>query len=299
MLDIDMAKPGLEGLISRSAPFDEIIPGLVFGEGPAWNKRTQELFFTDIIDDKIWKWKAGVGKTLVVHPAGKPDGLTFDHHGRLLVAGWGRRSVWRYDLAEGTITTLVAEYQGKKINTPNDIIVKSDGSIYWTDSAGGLYNVGMSDADIQRYLDDTPIFRLSPDGKRVDLVATGYVSPNGLCFSPDEALLYINDSRLGTIRVYDTRADGSLANERLFIKLPGTDPGVPDGMKCDSAGNVWCTGPGGLHVVAPSGEHLGRIRLPQPGTNIGWGDDDWQTLFIVCYSRVYRTRVNIPGTPVP
>jgi gluconolactonase len=299
MLDIDMAKPGLERLIDRSAPLDEIVPGLVFGEGPAWNKRTKELFFVDIIDDKVWKWKPGVGKQIVVHPAGKPDGLTFDHQGRLLCAGWGARTVWRLDLADGSITTIASHYEGKKLNTPNDIIVKSDGSIYWTDMGGGLYNVGMSHQDIQRYLDFYGVLRLRPDSDRVELVVAGFTAPNGLCFSPDEKLLYVNDSREGTIRVYDVHADGSVSNERVFIKLPGTDPGVPDGMKCDSEGNVWCTGPGGLHVTAPSGEHLGRIRLSQPATNLGWGDDDWRTLFIVCFGRVYRTRVNIPGTPVP
>ena len=299
MLDIDMAKPELERLIDRLAPFDEIVPGLVFGEGPAWNKRTKELFFVDIIGDKVLKWKSGVGVEVVLHPAGKPDGLTFDHEGRLLCAGWGARTVWRLDLNDNSITTIASDYQGAKLNTPNDIIVKSDGSVYWTDMGSGLYNVGMSHVDIQRYLDFYGVLRLRPDSDRVELVVAGFTAPNGLCFSPDESLLYVNNSREGTIRVYDVKADGSVSNERVFIKLPGTDPGVPDGMKCDSEGNVWCTGPGGLHITAPSGEHLGRIRLPQPATNIGWGDDDWQTLFIVCFSRVYRTRAKIPGIPVP
>ncbi len=299
MLDIDMAKPALERLIDRSAPFDEIIPGLTFGEGPVWNKRSGELFFTDIIGDTVWKWKPGVGKRIVVHPAGKPDGLTFDHQGRLLCAGWGARTVWRLDLTDGSMTTLASQFEGKKLSTPNDIVVRSDGSIYWTDMGGGLYNVGMSHVDIQRYLDFYGVLRLPPGGERVELVVAGFTAPNGLCFSPDEKRFYVNDSREGTIRVYDADGEGRVSNERVLITLPGTDPGVPDGMKCDSQGNIWCTGPGGLHVVAADGEHLGRIRLPQPATNIGWGEEDWKTLFIVCYSRVYRTRVKIPGTPVP
>ena len=299
MLDIDMAKPGFSELIDRNAPFDEVVPGLTFGEGPAWNKRTKELFFVDIIGDKVLKWQPGVGVQVVLAPAGKPDGLTFDLQGRLLCAGWGARTVWRMDLADGSVTTIAADYKGKKLSSPNDIVVKSDGSIYWTEMVGGLYNVGMSHVDIQRYLDFCGVLRLPPGGGAAELVASGLTSPNGLCFSPDEKLFYVNDSREGVIRVYDAHADGSVSNGGVLIKLPGVDPGVPDGMKCDSLGNVWCTGPGGLHVTAPNGEHLGRIKTPQAVTNLGWGDDDWQTLFIVCYSRVYRTRVKIPGTPVP
>src|SRR5262249_30097024 len=143
----------------RTAPLDEIVPGLVFGEGPLWSKRSKELYFVDIIDDRIWKWKPGGGKSVVVHPSGKANGLTFDHQGRILVAGWGSRRIWRLDLTDGSITTIASHYQGKKFNSPNDIVVKSDGAVYWTDSVGGMYNVGMAGEDIQRYLDVQGVYR--------------------------------------------------------------------------------------------------------------------------------------------
>ena len=136
------------------------------------------------IGDKVLKWKSGVGVEVVLHPAGKPDGLTFDHEGRLLCAGWGARTVWRLDLNDNSITTIASDYQGTKLNTPNDIIVKSDGSVYWTDMGGGLYNVGMSHVDIQRYLDFYGVLRLRPDSDRVELVVAGFTAPNGLVSHP-------------------------------------------------------------------------------------------------------------------
>jgi len=123
------------------------------------------------------------------------------------------------------------------------------------------------------------------------------VYPNGLAFSPDESLLYVNDTREFLIRVFDVRADGSLAHGRLFHKITGTDEGMPDGLKVDSEGNVYCTGPGGIHVISPSGAWLGRLKVPAHVNNMGWGDDDWRSLFIACDTAVFRVRLGIPGTP--
>jgi len=292
-----MATPELERLVGKHAPFDQIAQGLRFSEGPAWDRCTGEFYYTDIVGDAIWKWKPGTGHRIVMQPSRYANGLTFDREGRLLVAGWGGRTVWRVE-DDGSHTTLAATYEGKKLNSPNDIIVRSDGLIYFTDSFGSLCNVGMGFEDVQRYLDIAGVFSVTPEGKKLTLVIPDVFYPNGLCFSPDEKLLYVNDSRHALINVYPVRRDGTIAKGRLFYQVVGSETGIPDGMKCDVEGNVYCTGPGGIHVITPDGKLLGRLRIPDHTTNLGWGDDDWRSLYITTYHGVYRTRLRVAGVPV-
>jgi gluconolactonase len=296
VLELDKAAPGLSRLVSADAPLDRLHHGLTFGEGPVWNRRDGTFFWVDIVGDTIFRWTPGTGAQAFIHPSGKANGLTFDREGRLCVAGWASRTVWRAE-ADGSVKTLASHYDGKKINSPNDIVVRSDGSIYFTDSPGALSNVGMASADLQQYLDFQGVFRIAPDGK-LDAVVTDTVYPNGLAFTPDESVLYVNDTRLGEIRAYDMRPDGRCGPKRLFHKLTGTEPGIADGMKVDREGNVYCTGPGGVHVIAPDGKLLGRIRIEDHTTNIAWGDADWRSLYITTYHSVFRTRVNVPGVAV-
>ncbi len=296
-MDIDMIAPGLERIVGPDPPLDRVAQGTIFGEGPVWDRRKQQLFFVDIIGNSIWKWMPGVGREIVLKPSDHANGMTFDRQGRLVVAGWSRRTIWRWE-SDGSIITLASRYQGKKLNSPNDIVVHSDGSIYWTDSAGGLVIPGMVAQDVQRYLDVQGVFRLSPDGQEVSLVIEDCVYPNGLAFSPDESLLYVNDSRLGIIRMFDVRADGSVGPGRLFHKLSGSEPGVADGMKVDIEGNVYCTGPGGIHIIDPNGKLLGRLKIPGHSTNMAWGGDDWRFLFVTTFNSVYRTQMKIPGVAV-
>jgi gluconolactonase len=297
MLDIDLATPALARLLSADAPLDRIHHGLTFGEGPLWNRRDGTFLWVDIVGDTIYRWTPGVGTAPLIHPSGKANGLTFDRQGRLCVAGWASRSVWRVE-PDGVVTTLASHYEGQKINSPNDIVVRSDGAVYFTDSPGALYNVGMAAEDVQQYLDFQGVFRISPDATRLDAVVTDTVYPNGLAFAPDESVLYVNDTRLGEIRAYDVRADGSCGPRRLFHKLAGSEPGIADGMKVDVEGNVYCTGPGGIHVIGPGGALLGRLRFADHVTNLAWGDADWRSLYITTYHSVLRTRVHVPGVPV-
>ena len=296
MIEVDMAAPGFERIVPRSSELDVIANDLLFGEGPVWNKRTGEFFWVDIIGDTIWKWKPGVGREVVMRPSYKADGMTFDREGRLVVCGWSWRRVWRLE-KDGTVTTLCAQFEGKKLNSPNDLVVKSDGSIYFTDPSGGLNNVEMHGEDVQRYLDYHGVFRISPQGETT-LVVKDFTYPNGLAFSKDESLLYINDTRENLIKVYDVNKDGSVRNGRLFCKLVGSEAGVADGMKIDTEGNVYCTGPAGVQVFSPEGKLLGRIKLPGHSTNMGFGDDDWKGLYITTYSSVVRIRLGIAGLPV-
>jgi gluconolactonase len=150
---------------------------------------------------------------------------------------------------------------------------------------------------MQRQLDIQAVFRLTPQGE-VKLTVEDTVYPNGLCFSPDEKTLYVNDTRMAHIRAFDVNADGSVRNGRLFHQLTGAEPGVADGMKCDVEGNVYCTGPGGIHVIDPGGRLIGRLRVPGHCTNLAWGDDDWRSLYFTTYHGVHRTRLGIPGVAV-
>ena len=296
MMEVDMAAPGFERIVPRSSEMDVIANDLLFGEGPVWNRRTGELFWVDIIGDTIWKWKPGVGREIVMRPSYKADGMSFDREGRLVVCGWSWRRVWRME-RDGTVKTLCAQFDGKKLNSPNDLVVKSDGSIWFTDPSGGLYNVEMHGEDVQRYLDYHGVYRISPSGETT-LVVKDFTYPNGLAFSADESLLYINDTRENLIKVYDVDKDCTLKNGRLFCKLAGPEAGVADGMKVDSEGNVYCTGPAGVQVFSREGKLLGRIKVAGHATNLGFGDDDWKGLYITTYTSVYRVRLGVAGLPV-
>jgi gluconolactonase len=202
--------------------------------------------------------------------------------------------VWRREV-DGSHTTLASHFEGRAVNTPNDIVVRSDGSIYWTDSDGGFYIPGMEGADTQRYLDFSGVYRIPPDGGEMQLVIRDGLFPNGLAFSPDERRLYVTDTRERHIRVFDVAADGSVSNPRVFYQLQGEEAGHADGMKVDVQGNVYCTGPGGVHVLSPAGELLGRIRMPDDCTNMAWGGDDARTLYITAFHSLFRIRTKVAG----
>jgi gluconolactonase len=295
-MEVDMTVQGFDRIVPKESSLRLIADSVSFGEGPVWNKRTQELFWVNIVGDSIWKWKEGVGKTQVMNPSYKADGMTFDQEGRLVVAGWSWRRVWRLE-HDGSITTLCSEFDGKTLNSPNDIVVKSDGSIYFTDPTGGLYNVEMHGYDIQRYIDYNGVYCISPDGNTT-LVTKDFTYPNGLAFNADESLLYINDSRDDLINVFDVNEDGSIKNGRLFYKLIGREPGVADGMKVDIEGNVYCTGPAGIHVISPKGDLLGRINIPGHSTNLCFGDHDWKGLYVTTYDSVFKVRIGVAGIAV-
>ncbi len=295
-MEIDLATPGLERIVPKGAALDRIAYGMRFSEGPVWDRRAKEFMWVDIVGDTIWKWKPEVGAEVVLRPSGNANGMTFDKEGRLVVAGWCSRSVWRRE-KDGSLVTLATAHQGKRLHSPNDIVVRSDGSIYWTDSPGALIIPFYQPKDTQRYMDYQGVDRLPPDGGEPILVIEDCVYPNGLAFSPDERRLYVNDTRQALIRVFDVRPDGSVGPGRLFHKLQGKEEGVADGMKVTSEGHVLCTGPGGIHIIDAAGNLLGRLRMPGHATNMAWGGGDWRWLFITTTDSVYRTRLNIPGVP--
>ena len=290
----EMFAPAFRDIVSERATLERVSGGYMFTEGPVWNRQEDYLVWTEIIGDTIYKWVPGEGASVLMRPSGKADGMTHDLEGRLLVAGWSSRTVWRLE-RDGSTTTLASHYNGTKLNTPNDIVVKSDGFIYFTDPSNGIRNIGMDCEDVQKYIDYEGVYRLNPDDGSLTLLLDDMQNPNGLCFSPDESLLYINDTPRRHIRFFDMQPDGTISNGRLFSELIGDDPGAPDGMKVDVEGNVYCTGPGGVWVIDPQGNPLGRLLTPEHCANICFGDQDLKTLYFTARSTIYRMRLNIPG----
>ncbi len=283
----------MDDILAPGSKVEKVADGFQFTEGPLWLLSDAGnggfLLFSDIPANTIFKWQPGMAAAEVWRsPSGNSNGLTLDAAGRLLACEHGARRVSRTK-ADGTLVTLADRYQGQRLNSPNDIVVRSDGSIYFTDPPYGLPRQKEG-----RELDFNGVYRLAPDGA-LTLLDDTLPRPNGLAFSPDESVLYVDDSQEGIIRAYDVQPDGAVSNARLFAELRGSKPGVPDGMKIDVQGNIFCTGPGGVWVFDPGGEKLGVIEVPQVPANLAWGDDDLETLYITAQSGLYRIRVKTGG----
>ena len=294
-MSLDIRSPKLLELIDANAEIEQLGTGCEFTEGPVWHAEGKFLLFSDIPANQMKKWTAEDGITNFRVPSGKSNGLTYDKQGRLVTCEHANRRVSRTE-SDGTVVTIASHYEGKRLNSPNDVIVKSDGSIYFSDPPYGLtadYGVeGEQDLDFQG------VYRLSPDGQTLTLLIDDFDRPNGLCFSPDESILYIDDTERLHIRAFDVQPDGTIANGRIFAEEEGDD-GVPDGMKIDVHGNVYLTGPGGIWIFDAYGEHLGVLQTPERAANLGWGGDDWSTLFITASTSLYSIQCKVSGIPVP
>jgi gluconolactonase len=244
------------------------------------------------------KWTPGQGVTVDQEGTANANGMTRDREGRLIVCHHFSRRVDRVE-QDGSITVIADRYRGLKLNRPNDVVVKSDGSIYFTDPPP---RPPLTPPEHTPELDLAGVYRVSPDLSETNLLVRTFVNPNGLAFSPDEKVLYINDSNrhVKHIRAFDVEGNGmlDLGSERLFCSMLGDDrPGAPDGMKVDVEGNVYCTGPGGIWVLDPEGNHIGTIL--HRAVNMAWGGDDWTTMFFTGPTTINRIRLAIPGIPVP
>jgi sugar lactone lactonase YvrE len=273
-------------ILAPDAKVEKVAGGFEFTEGPVWHP-DGFLLFSDIPANTIYKWQPGQETTIFRQPSGNANGNTLDKSGRLVTAEHGNR---RVSLTEnnGEIVTLANQYQGKQLNSPNDLVVKSDGSIYFTDPPYGIESE-------QEELGFYGVYRLAPDGT-LTLLVDDFVRPNGIALSPDETKLYVNDSEEGHIHVFDVQLDGMLDNGKLFAELkPPSEEGAADGMKVDIKGNVYSTGPGGVWIFSPKGDLLGIIETSEPPANIAWGNRDYQTLYITARNSLYRIRLNIPG----
>jgi gluconolactonase len=276
---------------------------MVFTEGPLWVRDGGYLLFSDVRGNALYKWAPGEGATDFIKPfftGGRegtvgPNGLTRDSKRNLMICEHGDRRISRLALPKsGDRTTVLDNYQGKKLNSPNDLTYKSDGWLYFTDPPYGLTQ---QDDDPAKELDFNGIFRLSPDEKTLEVLAREQSRPNGIGFSPDEKTLYVSNSdpQKKVWMAYDVKADGTLENARVFYDVTSeTAEGLPDGLKLDKQGNLYGTGPGGVWIFAPDGKHLGTIQPEEVPANVAWGDDG-KTLYMTARTGLYRIRLSAEG----
>lgn len=272
----------------------KILTGFQFTEGPVWVP-DGFLLFSDIPADTIYKYEPGQGKEVFMKPSGHSNGLTLDKQGRLLMCEHDRQ-VSRLE-KDGTKKSLATSYSGNRLNSPNDIVVKSDEAIYFTDPPFGL-----QDRSVGKELDFSGVYRLEQDGT-LSLLESSLELPNGLAFSPDESILYVDDSNSGNVYAFNVTGEGLLEDKRIFASV-GNRGG--DGMKTDIEGNILVTGPDGINVFNPEGHMLGVIECPETPANIAWGDNDYKTLYITARTSLYSIRVKTGGkslipdfTPTP
>ena len=291
---IEVNSPRLLDLVAEDAAVDQVCTGFVFTEGPIWHPQEQCLYFSDIPADTRRRWSAADGATDVRHPNNKGNGMTLDADLNLYICEHVT-SVLARETPSGERQVLASHYNGKELNSPNDVVVKSDGSVYFSDPWYGRMPVFGEERE--RELGFQAVFRIAPNGE-LHCEADDFDQPNGLCFSPDESVLYVNDTTRAHIRVFDVGSDGSLSNGRMFAENVGDgvlENGVVDGMKCDEHGNVYVTGPRGFWVYAADGEHLGVIGVPEHSANLNWGGAGWNELYCTCSTSVYRIALKVAG----
>jgi gluconolactonase len=301
MSDYEIIDPRFRSMVLPNAPLEKLADGFRWLEGPAWFADMQCLLFSDIPNDRIMRWTATGGVSVFRQPARFANGHTRDREGRLIGCRHGDRALVRTEL-DGNVTTLADRFEGKRLNSPNDAVVKSDGSIWFSDPPYGI----QTDYEGGRRASELPanLYRCDPREGSLKVVADGIAGPNGLCFSPDESRLYVTDTGLQFdpaaqrgILVYDLADDGkSLTHGRDFYKV---SPGDADGIRCDEDGNLWASAGDGVHCIAPDGTLLGKIKVPCTVSNLCFGDRHLSRLFLCAAQTLYAIWINRRGAQRP
>jgi gluconolactonase len=289
---LEIRDPRLTSIVGTHVDFERIATGCLFTEGPLWHPGGEYLLWSDMPGDHLRRWSKADGVTTFRQPCNKSNGLTWDRQGRLLACEHASSQVTRTE-PDGRITPLATHYDGKQLNSPNDIVCAQDGGIYFSDPPYGraeFYGVKRA-----QELAFQGVYRVGVDPRTPTLLVDDFDRPNGLCFSLDGRRLFVNDTARQHIRVFDVRSNGALAGGAVWAETKGEGKGAPDGMKLDSAGNVYCCGPGGIHVFSPEAVDLGVIQVPEYTANFAWGDRDFRTLFITASTSVYTIHTVIPG----
>ena len=266
-----------------------------FTEGPIWHPKEKHLTFSDIPNNRMHRWSEGKGVQLYREPSQLANGNTYDKEGRILTCEHGTSRVVREE-GDGSLTVLASHWEGKELNSPNDIVVRGNGDIFFTDPTFGRG----SHTGIERplELDFRGVYKIDANTGTLHLLRQDFTQPNGLAFSTDEAILYVADTPQMHIRKFEVADDGDLTGGDVFAHSTGQGQGAPDGLKVDSQGNVYCCGPGGVHVYDPNGVCLGVIQTPAFCANFTWGDDDFLTFYMTSSNHLYRVPVKVPGTPL-
>ncbi|MGI4859782.1 MAG: SMP-30/gluconolactonase/LRE family protein [Janthinobacterium lividum] len=294
--------PRFRALIQPNAPLQVLATDCLWAEGPVYFPASDMLVWSDIPNNRMLRWVPGVGVGVFRQPSNHSNGNTLDHEGRLLSCEHGRRCISRTE-HDGSVTVLASRFEGRRFNSPNDLVVDTQGAIWFTDPDYGIlsdYEGGRAESET----DGCHVYRLSPTGGEIRRVADDFVKPNGLAFSPDESVLYVVDSGASHfadgprhIRAFDVRPDGvgELAGSgRVLIEMSS---GIPDGLRVDEFGNIWTSAEDGIHCYAPDGRLLGKILLPEVSANLTFGGRLRNRLFITASSSVYSVHVAVRGAP--
>lgn len=291
----------LYDVIPENATIERVLTGFRFTEGPVWHHQQNLLIFSDIIGSTTYSWDLSHTVSVVRRPTNKANGLTLDRQGRLLSCEHVGRRVSRMEWP-GTVepTTVVDRYQGMRLNSPNDIVVRADGRIYFTDPPSGLFPISGNTEEMgARGEQETPwagVYSTDENGQNLVLEVQDFPKPNGLAFSPDERRLYIDDTIKQHVRVFDVTPDGRLTASQVFAELDTNQgPGVADGLKVDQEGHLYVTGPGGIWIWDANGNALGLLRVPEVPANLVFGGADRKTMFITARTSIYRTTVLVEG----
>ncbi len=295
--------PAFDSLVPAGTRIEKLAAGFTFTEGPLWRPQGA-LWFSDVIGNVVRQWSPDGAVFEILRPGGYdgnslpaggfngPNGMTADRDGAVVLCQHGNRRIVRIT-ADRKVSNVVDRYQGKRLNSPNDLVFHTDGSLYFTDPPYGLPR---QDEDPAKELPFNGVYRFA-DGK-LQLIIDDLHRPNGLAFSPDYKTLYVaNSERPKMWMRYDVAADGTVRNGRVFADVDHSqEPGVPDGMKIDALGNMYAAGPGGVWIYSPAGMHLGTIKTPETPANCAWGDDR-KSLYITAVTGLYRVKLAVPGAP--
>jgi gluconolactonase len=280
-----------------NTPIRRLHTGTLWAEGPAWSGVGRYLVWSDIPSDTQLRWIADDSRVTPFRtPSGNSNGNTFDFSGRQLSGEHGGRRVVRYE-PDGTVTTIADRYEGSRLNSPNDVVVHPDGGIWFTDPIYGIR--GAYEGNVAESETKEAVYRVDGDSGRIELVTDEVVQPNGLCFSPDYSQLYVADTGAGETKVWNVDG-GRLRNGRTFARLtqPGGAPSAADGIRCDADGNIWAGARPGVQVIAPDGETIGLIRLPEVCANVCFGGQKRNQLFMTASQSLYAVYVGVAGAHI-
>lgn len=291
-MSVEIRDERFNEVVGSGVAVKRLAGGFAFTEGPIWHHREGHLIFSDMPGDHMRRWTPQGGIETFRKPANMANGNAYDREGRIVTCEHATSQVTCTHL-DGSITVLASHYNGKQLNSPNDIVVKSDGAVYFTDPTyGRLEYFGVPR---EPELDFQGVYRIDGGDGSLTLLADDFEQPNGLCFSIDESRMYVNDTERGHIRVFDVKDDGTLSGGDVWADVTGDGEGAPDGLKVDSEDNVYCCGPGGVHVFAPDATCLGVIRVPEVTANFTWGGDGMREIFFTASTSLYHCQTNTPS----